>query len=251
MPRFGALRVTIDEDGTALARHAAGVTAALLADAISARGAATAMFATGNSQLAFLDELVACVGIDWASVTAFHLDEYVGVAADHPASFRRYLTERLADRVRLRKFHFIAGDAPDPGQEAAHYADLIAANPLDVCCVGIGENGHLAFNDPPGVRFDDPAAVKVVALAEASRRQQLGEGHFATLGEVPTHAITVTIPAILEAAAVVAIVPEGRKARAVQAALTGSVTPDCPASILRDQSHAQLFLDRDAAALVQ
>jgi glucosamine-6-phosphate deaminase len=240
--------VTVDDDVAAMARNAAAATAAVIARAVAARGAANVMFATGNSQAAFLDELVRRSDVDWRRVTAFHLDEYVGVAADDPASFCRYLTERVAERVPLHAFHFIAGDVRDPAGEADRYAALLADRPLDLCCVGIGENGHLAFNDPPGVRFDDPTAVKVVTLAEASRRQQVGEGHFARIDNVPTHAITVTVPTILRADAIVAVVPEARKARAVQVALTGPVTPDCPASVLREQPHVQLFLDRAAAA---
>jgi glucosamine-6-phosphate deaminase len=240
--------VTVDDDVAAMASNAAAAAAVIITEAVAARGAANVMFATGNSQVAFLDELVSRPDVDWRYVTAFHLDEYVGVAADHPASFRRYLAERVAERVPLHAFHFIAGDARDPAGEADRYAALLAEHPLDLCCVGIGENGHLAFNDPPGVRFDDPAAVKVVRLAGASRRQQVGEGHFDRIDDVPTHAITVTVPAILGADAIVAVVPEARKARAVQAALSGPITPDCPASILREQPQARLFLDRAAAA---
>ena len=144
----------------------------------------------------------------------------------------------------------MAQHAADATAEATRYAGLLADNPIDLCCVGIGENAHLAFNDPPGVRFDDPETVKVVLLAEASRKQQVREGHFARLADVPTHAITVTVPAILRAGTVLAVVPEGRKAPAVRAALAGPVTPECPASALRGASHAQMFLDRDAATLL-
>jgi glucosamine-6-phosphate deaminase len=249
VPRIGALRVTVDDDAAALVPRAARVAAAALAEAISTRRAAAAMFATGNSQRAFLDALTQ-TDVDWSRVTGFHLDEYVGISTDHPASLRRYLRERIADRVPLRDFHYIAGDATDPDGEAARYGELLAATSIDLCCLGIGENGHLAFNDPPGARFDDREAVKVVTLAEASRRQQVGEGHFASLADVPTHAITATIPTIVRAGALVAVVPERRKARAVEAALTGPVSPDCPASILQDQPHAQLFLDRASASLL-
>jgi glucosamine-6-phosphate deaminase len=247
---FDELRVIIAADVPTMARRAADRAATVLASAIAGGGEATAMFATGNSQREFLDELVARPGVDWPRVTAFHLDEYVGLPADHPAALRHYLRTRIADRVPLRAFEFIAGDAPDPDREAARYGELLAVRPMDLCCLGVGENGHLAFNEPPGVRFDDPEPVKVVALAAASRNQQVGEGHFATLADVPTRAITVTIPTIVAAAALIAIVPERRKAAAVRAALTGPVTPDCPASVLRTQAHAQLFLDRDAAELL-
>jgi glucosamine-6-phosphate deaminase len=242
-----AMRVSTDDDPMDMARHAADAAVTALTDALGARGEATAMFATGNSQVQFLADLVTRPGIDWTRVTAFHLDEYVAISSDHPASLRRYLRAHIADRIPLRAFHFITGDAANPEGEAARYAELLATNAIDLCCVGIGENGHLAFNDPPGVRFDDPALVKVVELAEASRNQQVGEGHFARLSDVPTHAITVTIPQILDAATVLAVVPERRKAAAVHAALMEPVTPDCPASILRSQPHAQMFLDRAAA----
>ena len=244
-----ALRVRVFDDAATLSAAAAEDAASVLHDAIAARGVAHAMFATGNSQLMFLAALVQEAGVDWTRVVGFHMDEYVGIAADHPASFRRYLRERLVERVPLRAFHFVAGDAPDLEAECARYAALLRDHPLDVCCLGIGENGHLAFNDPPA-DFDDLLDVKVVALDSACRRQQVGEGHFPDVAAVPTHAVTVTIPALLRARNVLAIVPEARKAEPVRRTLEGTIDPACPASILRRQPHAALYLDTDSAGSV-
>jgi glucosamine-6-phosphate deaminase len=219
----------------------------VLCDAIDTRGLAHAMFATGNSQFTFLDAIVTDRSVDWTRVVGFHMDEYVGIPADHPASFRRYLHERLVTRVPFAEFHFVAGDAPDLEAECGRYAALLTTHPLDLCCLGVGENGHLAFNDPPVADFADPLDVKVVQLDDACRRQQVGEGHFPDVDAVPTHAITVTIPALLRASAVLAIVPEARKRVPVERALTGAIGTACPASILREQAHATLYLDAESA----
>ena len=244
------LTVRVAGDVAELARDAAGEAADALRAAIAARGEANVMLATGNSQLAFLAELVEVGGIDWARVRAFHMDEYVGIGPDHPASFQRYMRERVAAKLPVKEFQYLTGDAADAESEARRYEGLLRASPLDLCCCGIGENGHLAFNDPPVADFEDPRDVKIVALDEASRRQQVGEGHFATIEDVPTHAITVTIPALLRARRVLAIVPEQRKARAVVDALRGPITTECPASILRQCSTATLFLDPASASLL-
>jgi glucosamine-6-phosphate deaminase len=203
------------------------------------------MFATGNSQLAMLDKLVSLPGIPWDSVTIFHMDQYVGLDPEHPASFSRYIRDRLVLRVSPppAAAHYVGGDA-------AHYASLLRDHPLDLCVMGIGENGHLAFNDPPVADFDDPLDVKVVELDEACRLQQVGEGHFAALADVPTHAVTVTIPGLLRAAQVIVVCPESRKAAAVAAALDGPITTACPASVLRRCDHARLYLDASSASLL-
>jgi glucosamine-6-phosphate deaminase len=248
---FDALSVHIGDDIDAMARDAAVEAAAALRYAVAARGEANVMLATGNSQLVFLVELLRMPDVGWDRVRAFHMDEYVGLPASHSASFQRYMRERVAANLPVMEFHYLAGDAPDPSAEAARYEALLRAHPLDLCCAGIGENGHLAFNDPPVADFDDPHDVKVVALDDASRRQQVGEGHFATLDDVPTHAITVTIPALLRAHRVLVIVPEARKARPVREALYGPITTACPASILRRQPNAMLFLDLESSALLE
>jgi len=245
----GQLHVRLAPDAHVLGAAAAQHAAAALRDAIATRGRAHAMFATGNSQFEFLDALVTEPRVDWTRVVGFHMDEYVGIGADHPASFARYMRERVADRLPLRAFHYLDGSA-DPEEEARRYAALLREHPLDLCCAGIGENGHLAFNDPPVADFDDPYDVKVIALEEASRRQQVDEGHFATIDDVPTHAITVTIPALLRARRVLAIVPEARKAAPVRAVLEGPISTACPASYLRTQPQATLYLDAESASLL-
>jgi glucosamine-6-phosphate deaminase len=199
--------------------------------------------------LTFLEALRGIPGIDWSKINIFHMDEYIGLEAGHPASFPAFLRRHFLDQLRPPAEAFF----PVPGQGAQsacrEYEDLLRANPCDLCALGIGENGHLAFNDPPYADFKDLVWVKVVQLDETSRRQQIGEGHFPDLDSVPTHAITLTIPALLSARRLLAIVPEGRKALAVQRALRGPVETSCPASILRHAPHAHLYLDRDSAAL--
>ena len=239
--------VRVAADSHALAREAADLVASVLRDAVTARGAAHALFATGNSQLEFLDRLVENPSIPWSAVVGFHMDEYIGIGPDHSASFARYMQERFVDRMHPRAFHLIDGLA-GPEVECARYQALLHEFPLDLCVLGIGENGHLAFNDPPVADFDDPLDVKVVELDVECRRQQVGEGHFPSFDAVPTHAITVTIPALLRAGAVVAIVPEARKADPVAAALEGPVTTACPASKLQDCDHAVVYLEPASAA---
>jgi glucosamine-6-phosphate deaminase len=220
-----------------------------LAAAIARQGAA-AILATGNSQIRFLRQLVALGGVDWSRVTLFHMDEYLGVPADHPACFRRYMKERVESLVHPRAFHYLGGDAPLPLDECARYAALLRAQPIDLCCLGVGENGHLAFNDPPVARFDDPHLVKLVKLDDDCKMQQVKEGHFPDLAAVPPYAYTLTIPALLAAARVLCLAPETRKARPVKAALQGPIGPACPASALRTAAHATLLLDVDSAALL-
>jgi glucosamine-6-phosphate deaminase len=247
---FDQLPVEVFPDNASLGRAAAEAAARILRAAITERSQANLILATGNSQLSFYVALRETGDIDWQKVSLFHMDEYLGMAPDHPASFRRYLHERIVDFVRPAAFYGIAGDAPDPEHECRRYAALLRSHPADLCCLGIGENGHLAFNDPAYAQFDDPAWVKIVQLDETSRRQQVGEGYFASVADVPTHAITLTIPALLAARQVLAIVPEKRKAPAVRDALSGPITQDSPASILRTVAHARLYLDIDSFSLV-
>jgi glucosamine-6-phosphate deaminase len=234
----------------AMARAAADEALAVMRRAVADRGTAHVMFATGNSQLAFIDALVHHTdGVPWADTVVFHMDEYVGVGPDHPAGFQRYIRERIVEPARPAAAYYVEG-LGDPEEECRRYAGLLLHYPLDLCCLGIGENGHLAFNDPPVADFDDPLDVKVVELEAACRRQQVNEGHFAGLDDVPTHAITVTIPALLRAGRVLAIVPEARKAGPVAAALTGPVTTACPASALRTSGRATVYLEPDSARLL-
>ncbi|MGO8870835.1 MAG: glucosamine-6-phosphate deaminase [Acidimicrobiales bacterium] len=238
-------------DTGAMAQAAAAEAAAVLQGVVERQGVARAMFATGNSQLAFVDALVVPErGVPWGSVVVFHMDEYVGVGPDHPASFRRWIHERIVEPARPLATHYLDGLAP-PEEECARYGALLREGPLDLCCLGIGENGHLAFNDPHVADFRDDRDVKVVELDAACRRQQVGEGHFATDADVPDLAMTVTIPALLRAARVLAVVPEARKAAAVQASLEGPVSTACPASILQRTPQATVFLDADSARLLR
>jgi glucosamine-6-phosphate deaminase len=177
------------------------------------------------------------------------MDEYLGMSDQHPASFPRYIREKLVDHVDPRAFYPMHGDAPDVEAELARYAALLEAHPPDACVLGIGENGHLAFNDPPA-DFETGEVIHVVELDRRCRMQQVGEGHFATLDEVPQRAVSLTVPALLAPNHVLAVVPEGRKAEAVRAALRGPVTPQCPASILRTQPDVTLYLDAESASLL-
>jgi glucosamine-6-phosphate deaminase len=198
--------------------------------------------------LTFLEALRTLPGIDWSKVSVFHMDEYLGLDPSHPASFPLFLQRHFLDFVRVKAFYPVSGQ---PGNEEAicrEYEALLRAYPADMVALGWGENGHIAFNDPPYALFDDPVWVKVIELAEASRRQQVGEGHFASLAEVPTHAITLTIPALLAPKQILCIVPEARKAEAVRACLTEPISEDRPGSILRRVGHARLYLDVESAA---
>jgi len=235
------------DDAPAAGAAAAAVARDVIAGAVRARGRANVMFASGNSQLEFLDRLTADPEVPWPEVVGFHMDEYVGIPADHPASFARYMHERIVGRAPVGRFHVLDGTAP-PEDECARYAALLAAHPLDLCVMGIGENGHLAFNDPPVADFADPRTVKIVTLDDACRRQQVGEGHFPTVDAVPPTALTVTIPALLSAVRVIVVVPDARKEPAVTAAFTGPVTTACPASVLQRTARAVVFLDRSSAA---
>ena len=220
-----------------------------LRSTIAERGEANLILATGMSQFEMLAVLVT-LEVDWSRVTAFHLDEYIGLPASHPASFRRYLKERFVDRVPgLRAFHYVDGEHPSPEAECRRLGDLIPDLPIDVACIGIGENGHLAFNDPPA-DFDTEEPYVVVDLDEACRRQQLGEGWFPTLEDVPRQAISMSIRQIMKSRAIVCTVPDARKAVAVKGAVEGPVTPMLPSSILQEHPSCDLYLDHDAAALL-
>jgi glucosamine-6-phosphate deaminase len=248
---FGQARVLVFADVPAMALAAADQAAGLMRAAVRDRGVANVMFATGNSQLAFVDTLVTRTAeVPWSDTVVFHMDEYVGIGPDHPAGFQRWIRHRIVEPASPRAAHYVEGQG-DAQATCARYADLLAENPLDLCCLGIGENGHLAFNDPDVADFDDPLDVKVVELDAACRRQQVNEGHFPDLASVPAEAITVTIPALLRAREVMAIVPEARKAEPVRAALTGPISTRCPASALRTISHATIYLDPAAARLLQ
>lgn len=217
--------------------------------AIQAKGAANLILATGASQFAFLDALKNLY-VEWNRITVFHLDEYIGLSDQHPASFRKYLKERILDEVKPSKIYLLNGDAPDQVKETKRYAKLLLDHPTDVACIGIGENGHIAFNDPAIADFDDPLWVKVADLDHACRMQQLGEGWFPAFEDVPEQALSLTIPSILRSKVISCVVPEERKAEAVYNTLYGKISTACPASILRSHPNTILFLDAGSACKI-
>jgi glucosamine-6-phosphate deaminase len=233
-----------------LASDAAAIVQEHLISCIAERGSAFAILATGNSQVQFLDKLIQLGGVDWSKVTLFHMDEYLGLDDNHKASFRRYMRERVEGRVKPKKFNYIQGDSDQPLSECARYADLLEAQEIDLCCLGIGENGHIAFNDPHVAEFDDPWCIKLVSLDQKCRQQQVNEGHFSSIDQMPQFAYTLTIPTLCAVRKMVCVAPEQRKAAAVRETLRGPVAPACPASYLRTQPQATLLLDTDSAALL-
>ena len=235
-----------DELGQAAANKAQQI----LKKAINQKGFANLILATGNSQLTFLKALRNLEGIDWKKVRIFHMDEYIGINPSHPASFPLFLENHFLQFTKPGHFHPIPSVPSDVSSACKTYEALIRQHPADLVAMGWGENGHIAFNDPPDAHFDDPHWVKVVDLAEESRLQQVGEGHFTSLNKVPKQAITLTIPALLAPVHILCIVPEARKASAVKACLYESVDESRPGSILRTISHATLLLDQDSASLL-
>jgi glucosamine-6-phosphate deaminase len=240
-----ALTVREFPDRATMASHAAAHVAEIIARKSAAQNEVRVIFACAPSQSEFLAALVSHP-IGWSNVTIFHMDEYVGLSGDDPQSFRAYLRAHLLRRISApRAVHFLAGEA-DLGEECARYAALLAAKPIDLVCLGIGENGHLAFNDPPVADFADPEVIKAVALDSACRQQQVNDGCFPSLDAVPTHALTLTIPTLFAAHHLSVVVPGDRKAQAVHDSLFGPVATHCPASILR--RHPEAVLHIDAAA---
>lgn len=244
------MHVCIHDTIEAMGAHAARTGASAIREAIASRGSANIILATGTSQFAMLERLVNEPGIDWSCVTAFHLDEYVGIPSTHPASFRRYLKERVVDQLpALGEFHFIQADAPALSAEIERLNALIRGRRIDVAFIGIGENGHLAFNDPPA-DMETGEPYLVVDLDERCRLQQVGEGWFATLDEVPRQAVSMSIPQILKAERIVCTVPDVRKAEAVEMALNAPVGPQAPCAALRTHRDCWLMLDYPAARKV-
>ncbi len=246
----GALSVRIFHQQSDLAHDAAAAAQKYLAELLAQKRSVRAILATGNSQLKFLETLAELPGIDWSRITLFHMDEYLGLSANHPASFRHYMKERVEKLVKPKQFHYLAGDVLQPIDECDRYTQLLQTEPIDLCCLGIGENGHIAFNDPPVADFEDPRVVKIVKLDEGCRLQQVGEGHFPSLDSVPQYALTLTIPTLCSARRMICIAPETRKAQAVKDALQGPISTACPASFLRHQSHCTLYLDQESASLL-
>lgn len=247
--QYGKAKVRIFATRGELGQAAAADAALLIRQAIAERGSSRIMVATGNSQLDVTKHLVRQPGIDWSVVDVFHMDEYVGVDANHPAGFRRWIRERVEEKVHPRSVHYINGET-DVDAEIARYTAMLSEGPLDVAFVGIGENGHIAFNDPPVADFNDPQMLKRVRLDAACRQQQVNEGHFPDISSVPEEAISVTCSGLLRARAWISCVPEARKAAAVKAALEGPITTGCPGSIARTHENVTIYLDTDSASLL-
>ena len=244
----GVMKVEIHPSREAAGRAAAHAAAAALRELGMGRERAAVIFATGASQFETLAALTAIEDLQWERVSGFHMDEYIGLPPEHPASFRRYLRERLTSRVRMREFLEIDGNCPDPELTAQQYADkLRAANP-QLCLLGIGENGHLAFNDPGVADFEDPLDAKVVQLDAQCREQQLAEGWFPTIDDVPATAITLTIPALMRVPRLIASVPGRRKAAIVRRTLEEPISTACPATILRMHGDVTVYLDPESAS---
>jgi len=243
------MQLKIFPDKTSLSRAAAEQAANAIRHAIVERGHARIIAATGAAQFDFLEVLTKASGIDWSKVEGFHLDEYVGLPATHPASFRKFLMDRLVSKAGIVKFHWLEGDAGDLSAMVREVSKELASAPIDVAFVGIGENGHIAFNDPPA-DFTTEEPFIIVNLDETCRRQQVGEGWFADLSQVPQRAISMSARQILKAREIIAIVPDQRKAQAVKACLEGEISPMAPASILRRHANAILYLDKGSSSLL-
>jgi glucosamine-6-phosphate deaminase len=250
----GRLALEVHPDRTALGRAAARAVAAYLHGVIARQGEARVIFACAPSQDEFLAALVdpaRCgLALDWSKITALHMDDYVGLTAAHTQSFRHYLQQHLLSRVSIGRFHPLPAEEPDADAVAARYTALLREKPIDLICMGIGENGHIAFNDPPVADFEDPQLVKVVELDLACRQQQVNDGCFPTLDAVPRHAFTLTVSVFRQARRLSIHVPGPRKAEAVRATVQGPITTACPASILRLHSEATLYVDTAAAGLL-
>ncbi len=234
----------------AMGEAAATDVAERIKELLAAQERVNMIFAAAPSQNEFLETLVSARGIDWGRVNAFHMDEYTGLEAGAPQAFSNFLRNRLFSKLPFGNVFYLDSQTKAPAEECARYAALLAKYPTDIVCLGIGENGHIAFNDPHVALFDDPQRVKVVSLDEQCRQQQVNDGCFASLGAVPTHALTLTIPALMAGRYMYCIVPAMTKAWAVRETLCGPVSEACPASVLRTKETATLYLDTDSASLL-
>jgi glucosamine-6-phosphate deaminase len=241
--------IKVFDDKATLGRSAAEQAATAIRRAISERGEARIVAATAASQLEFLDALTKSPGIDWSKVEAFHLDEYIGLPITHPGSFRKMLMEQLVGKTGIKRYHLLAGDASDPAAVVREASKQIASAPIDIAFLGIGENGHIAFNDPPA-DFNTEEPYIMVNLDEACRQQQVGEAWFADISQVPKQALSMSARQILKAKEILAVVPDKRKAQAIKACFEGEVSPMAPASILRRHPNATLYLDTNSASLL-
>jgi glucosamine-6-phosphate deaminase len=244
------LQVNIFSNRREMGKAAGQLVAEKMKEILRVRKALSIVFASAPSQNEFLEELSRSPGIDWNKVTAFHLDEYIGLPTEAPESFGQFLRVKIFEKAHPGNIYYLNGMAGELEAECKRYTALLKDHPLDIACIGIGENGHLAFNDPPFADFQDPLLVKTVELDLVSRQQQVHDGCFKSLQEVPQKAITLTIPAMLSAKFIYCMVPGPTKAEAVKRTLLGSISTDCPATILRKHDNAILFLDRDSAESV-
>jgi glucosamine-6-phosphate deaminase len=237
------------DDKSSLGKAAAEKAAATIRRAIRDSGQARVIAATGTSQFEFLAALTESSNIDWGRVEVFHLDEYIGLPATHPASFRKILLDRLVNKAGIAKFHPLDGDTRDVSGIIRQVGKALASAAVDIAFVGVGENGHLAFNDPPA-DFETEEPYLIVSLDEACRRQQVGEAWFADISQVPKQAISMSVRQIMKAREILAIVPESRKAQAVKMCFEGEISPTAPASILRTHANTNVYLDKDSASLL-
>lgn len=242
-------KIKIYENPSELGMYSARLAGKILKETIEGRGEARLILATGTSQFELLRILTNEPGINWSSIQVFHLDEYLGISRDHPASFRRYLYDRFISHLPIGEFHEIKGDAQEPLEECLRLNKIIQSAPVDLALIGIGENGHIAFNDPPA-NFTTNEPYIIVDLDLACRTQQVGEGWFSSIDDVPQKAITMSVSQIMLSKKIICTVPDSRKARAVKEAIEGPVTPDCPASILQNHPNCHILLDKAAASLL-
>jgi glucosamine-6-phosphate deaminase len=242
------LQVSVYHSNKDMGLASAHFAADIITKAIAEKGTANVILAAANSQLSFLEGLRVQTGVDWSKVNFFHMDEYIGLEPGHPAIFSLFIKRNFIDFIQPKAFYTIPSQEKDLDKICKDYERILHEFPTDLCAMGIGENGHIAFNDPPYADFNDPVWVKSVQIDNVSRRQQVKEGHFSSIDLVPVHAITLTIPALLAARSILCMVPETRKADAVNRSLYGPIVDTCPASILRNTPHARLLLDLDAAA---
>lgn len=245
-----SLRVRVYRSRDETGKAAGEAAAARLKELLAQKERVRVIFAAAPSQNEMLDALASYRAIEWPRVTAFHMDEYIGLPDGAPQAFGRYLRDRLFDRVRPGRVHYIEG-TNEIREECRRYEALLREAPIDIVCLGIGENGHIAFNDPPVADFDDPLLIKPVELDEACRQQQVNDGCFGSFGEVPTHALTLTIPALLSGAHLICVVPGERKRQAVARTLNGPIAPECPSSSLRTHPDCLLFLDEASCPVTE
>lgn len=245
-----SLKTQIYENEEKLSTGAAEIGQKYIEKVLQNQDEATIILATGNSQLKFLDILIASHKTDWSRINLLHLDEYLGIEGKNSASFRFYLHERVEKRINPKSFNYLTGDALEPIKECDRYTQLLKKNPIDLCCLGVGTNGHLAFNEPQVANFDDPHWVKIVKLDQQTRWIQVNQGHFQDFEQVPTYALTVTIPTILSAKKILCLAPGENKAEIIQQMLQTGISTNCPASILRKHSDATLLLDQKSAGLL-